>query len=160
MGNLGKVFFAVGIMGAVLCSCERDALRNVGSYSYKTSGVVQVLDGADEQLCDLVVEKGQMEVVKNSDGNLSIIKNVMGEGVYEMQAVAEGDSITIAAHSRKIKYHKGGVTREAMVEVAGGGRFYERGKLVIREEFRGDELDASIEIVGEDVLTFAKMNNE
>lgn len=123
----------------------------VGSYSYKTSGIVEI----DEDQVVLPNESGALEIQQDSENELRLVFNQLNGGVYTTTATLADNVITLEPLSRTITVNL--VPYE--LEVTGSGD-HKDGVIVFTLHYKGTSLLGESTLVGEDILMIAKKNGK
>lgn len=123
----------------------------VGSYSYKTSGIVEI----DEDQVVLPNESGAIEIQQDSENELRLVFNQLNGGVYTTTATLADNVITLEPLSRTITIN----LLSYELEVTGSGD-HKDGVIVFTLHYKGTSLLDESPLVGEDILMIAKKNGK
>ena len=85
----------------------------------------------------LQTETGWINIVKESDDKVSLVKNVSGGTVIVIPASISGDSLFYTYNRKVAAYITETVNATVDVVVSGKGRLYRSSTLVINESYRG-----------------------
>lgn len=139
------------LLMVVLTGCQEPMKMLVGSYSYKTSGIVEI----GENQVVLPNESGALEIQQDSENELRLVFNQLNGGVYTTTATLAENVITLEPLSRTITVNL--VPYE--LEVTGSGD-YKDGVIVFTLHYEGTSLLGESTLVGEDILMIAKKNGK
>lgn len=134
-----------------LVSCQEPIQTLVGTYSFKTSGVVEV---EDIQMV-LPNESGTLELQQTSEDELRMVFNQMGGGVYTATATLMDNVIMLYPFDRTITVNM--IPYELVV--TGQGQ-YNDGIIVFELQYHGTSLIGSSSLSGGDILMIAKKNGK
>lgn len=141
----------LAVIALVLTGCQEPMKMLVGSYSYKTSGIVEI----DEDQVVLPNESGALEIQQDSENELRLVFNQLNGGVYMTTATLAENVITLEPLSRTITVNL--VPYE--LEVTGSGD-HKDGVIVFTLHYKGTSLLGESTLVGEDILMIAKKNGK
>jgi len=148
-----KNFFLLVILAMALVGCKDNAeVRSAaGTYSYKTSGTIQV----DTLRKVTFTEIGAMEVVslKDKDSVLITFNELLGD-VYSTRGSIQGNEITLSPFTRTWAELLG--NNPIVMQVSGQGQVYD-GSIVMTLQYSGMTQD-SLKISANNVQLIAKKN--
>lgn len=131
----------------ILTGCQEPMKMLLGSYSYKTSGTVEI---SGEQIV-LPNESGALEVQKESESALRLVFNQMGGGVYMTTATLKDDVLTLDTLFRTIQ-----VGLEPYdLAVVGTGNYHD-GIIIFDLQYNGTSMQSDSTLLGKDILMVAK----
>ena len=156
-----KKFLILCLATIIICtSCHKIEVRNfTGTYSYKTTGNVEISTDNVSLNHLLANEIGTMHILKNKSSDtydVTIIMNEVGGRIYTAYGDIDGNEISIATYERPLDLRLiptiGG---EVMVSCEGKGVLKD-GVLVITQSYFTTK--GNIDIVGKNITTVAEPN--
>lgn len=145
----------------IICtSCHKIEVNNfAGTYSYKTTGNVDISTDNLSLNHSLANEIGTMYILKNKSSDtydVTIIMNEVGGGVYTAYGDIDGNEIKIASYERPLDLKLiPDIGREVMVSCQGKGVLKD-GVLVIKQTY--STMNGSVDVFGKDITTVAEQN--
>lgn len=130
--NLFSTVSAFVLLLSALTSCEKKGVALYeGTYSYKTSGSVEVektlIESSEKSVenLNLISESGQMNILKSGDKDMIITMNAIGGDVLVIEATTSGEELQIKEFKRNVKIEDGSRTVSLNCTVSGSGKKYE-----------------------------------
>ena len=173
--NMKKTIILVLAAAMSLASCSREGVNLFrGNYSFKTSGTmtatVTVADTVEtrteEMTVSVVTEQGQMDIlaVDADEGTAIITMNVLAGDVYTMDAVADGEELSIEPFERMLDVTLTGIGK-VTVPVTVEGTAHRYSNVVIFDlayigstETEVGDYDVTLEITSTAIQCVAKLN--
>jgi len=146
-------------MALVGCKDNAEVRSAVGTYSYKTSGIMELdslTQGASDTLIQVAfTEMGALEVVslKDKDSVLITFNELMGD-VYSTRGSIKGNEIVLQPFFRRFMNAK--VINPTTIAVTGNGQIYDS-SIVMNLNYSG-LADDSLALTANNVQLIAKKN--
>ena len=132
-----KSIFMVLAAALTLCACNTNVYQVEGSYSFKTSGLAEIMTSSDTMAVRLVDETGMMDIRNMSNGDsILIVMNETNGGVITVRAEVKDKVITFAPYERSLVH----LTTGYKITVSGIGH-YTDGTIVFDLSYSGESLD-------------------
>lgn len=170
-----KYIILLSMAVLAMCSCQKSAVENFsGSYSFKTGGSLELktrvldLEKGGLEFKDTLIKRsvvpeiGQMRIAAGDGDRVVVMMDIMAGDLIVMDAVVNGDNITLAPVSRKVLvYRETGLSfvENVPVTVSGTGRRMD-GSVIFNLNYEGDfELGVfPCTVVASDVKCVANRN--
>lgn len=153
-----RIVFAALLLGAVLlCGCRKDTSgKIIGSYSYKISGTVTVIETYDEVedtlVRKLLPEQGQMHIVsdRGEEGRVKVTFDDLFGDACVTGARIDGHSIVLDPLAEKsISIQEDVLTRSVTVNFTGSGEKFDN-MLIIDMDYAADEItECSVQCIAQ-----------
>lgn len=133
-----SILLALSLAAFTCCQPEPVVKKFAATYSYKTSGTLHASTQDSTITHPLINDSGWMNIVEESENEVSIIKNTTGGKVIVIPARVEGDSLFYEYDKKVAVYFKAAINATLDVKIQGRGRLYDGKTIVISETYNGE----------------------
>jgi len=137
-----------------------DVNKFTGTYSYKTSGDIDVTTDLTTINVPLSKELGTMHIIKDEKGGMydvKIVMNELGGEIYTAYGNVDGDKITIFSYERPLNINLLTLSNTSPTVICHGKGLLKNGVLVITQDIFCSDDNYTIE--GSGITTVAELND-